>query len=71
MDIEDRVVMGFVAERGDVAGDRFSGLDHHGWAHWLKLPVKQAGVKILGLLGVAASDFKVDHWISHVSPLLK
>jgi hypothetical protein len=54
-----------------VSGDRFSGLDHHGWSHGLKLPVKQAGVKILGLLAVAASDFKVNHWISHVSPLPK
>jgi hypothetical protein len=60
--------MGFVAERGDVAGNRFSGIDHHSRTHGLELPVEQVGVKFLSFFTVAASDFKVNDWISHVSP---
>jgi hypothetical protein len=62
--------MGFVAECGDVAGNRFSGIDHRSRTHGLELPVKQVGVKFLSFFTVAASDLKVNHWISHVSPSL-
>src|SRR5690242_13256018 len=65
-DVENRVVLRFVAERGDVAVDaaRFPG-DHGRRTHGLDFPVEKLFVELLRFGDVSAADFEMYNGMWH------
>jgi len=47
------------------------GVDHGGRPHRLHLPVEKLGKELRSLAAVAASDFEVDYWLTHIVPFRK
>src|SRR5260370_1074178 len=64
-DVEDRVVVGLVAERVDMSTDVIAGTNARCILLWLHLPLEQLRVEISRLRAIATSNLEIAELISH------